>query len=76
MVDVNRVRARAKVTFGLSVLAAAAAVGWFWYQGTAATGLVLAVLFVVGGYWEYRRRLADARRAAQAESNVDERDRR
>lgn len=70
MVDVARSRGRAKIALGLSALAAAAAVGWFWYQGDPVTGVILGGLLIGGGYWEYRRRLVDARRAARAESDV------
>lgn len=70
MVNVARSRGRARVAFGLSVLAAAVAVGWFWYRGDPVTGVGLGALLVGSGYWEFRRRLADARRAAQAESDV------
>ena len=71
MVDVARSRGRARIALGLSALAAAVAVGWFWFHGDPVTGIGLAVLLVGSGYWEYRRRLADARRAARAESDVE-----
>ncbi|ELY96236.1 hypothetical protein C483_00380 [Natrialba hulunbeirensis JCM 10989] len=71
MVDIARSRARAKVAFGLSALMAAAAVGWFWYRGDPVTGILLGGLLMGGGYWEFRRRLVDVRRAARAESDVE-----
>lgn len=73
MVDVERSKARAKISMGLSTLMAAGTVGWFWYQGSLFTGLGLAVILVVAGYWEYTRRIADVRRAARAESDAERR---
>lgn len=59
------------MAFGVSTLMAAGAVGWFWYQGSPVTGVGLAVLLVIAGYWEYTRRLADVRRAARAEADAE-----
>ena len=73
MVDVERSKARAKISMGLSTLMAAGAVGWFWYQGSLFTGVGLAVILVVAGYWEYTRRNEDVRRAARAESDAERR---
>lgn len=72
MVDVARSRGRAKIALGLSVFAAATAVGWFWFRGDPVTGAVLGGLLLGGGYWEYRRHLVDVRRAARAESDVED----
>ncbi|MBP1923421.1 hypothetical protein J2751_002463 [Halorubrum alkaliphilum] len=71
MVDVARSRGRARIALGLSALAAAVGIAWFWYRGDPVTGIGLGALLVGSGYWEYRRRLADARRAARAESDVE-----
>ncbi|GAB7090542.1 hypothetical protein JCM18237_08130 [Halorubrum luteum] len=68
MVNVARARGRARIAFGLSVFAAAVAIAWFWYQGEPGTGIGLAALLIGAGYWEYRRRIKDVRRAARAES--------
>ncbi|SNR64168.1 hypothetical protein SAMN06264855_12611 [Halorubrum vacuolatum] len=68
MVNVARSRGRAKIAFGLSMFAAAVAIAWFWYQGEPGVGIGLAALLAIAGYWEFRRRIADARRAARAES--------
>lgn len=76
MVDVERSKSRAKVTLGVSTLLAAGAVGWFWYQGSSVTGIGFGLLLTVAGYWEYRRRLADVRRAARAEADAEQRERR
>lgn len=73
MVDVERSKARAKISLGLSALLSAGAVGWFWYQGSLFTGIGLGVILVVAGYWEYTRRLADVRRAARAEADAERR---
>ena len=78
MVDVERGRARAKISLGLSTLFAAGSIAWFWLQGDAFTGVGLAALLLVAGYWEYRRRLQDVRAAARAEADAErqrERDR-
>lgn len=73
MVDVERSKGRAKVSLGVSTLLAAGAVGWFWYRGTPLTGVGFGFLLAVAGFWEYRRRLADARRAARAEADAEQR---
>ena len=72
MVDVARSRGRAKIAFGLSVFAAAVAIAWFWYQGEPGVGISLGALLMVAGYWEFRRRIADAGRAARAERERNE----
>jgi len=73
VVDVERSKGRARVTLGVSVLFSAGALAWFWYQGDSLTGFGLAALLTAAGYWEYRRRIADVRRAARAEADAERR---
>jgi len=76
VVDVERSKGRAKVSLGVSTLLAAGGVGWFWYRGAPVTGVGFGLLLTAAGYWEYRRRLADVRRAARAEADAEQRKRR
>ncbi|QAU12081.1 hypothetical protein EKH57_04620 [Halorubrum sp. BOL3-1] len=73
MVDVERSKGRARVALGASVLSAAGALAWFWYRGDSITGFGLAALLTAAGYWEYRRRIADVRRAARTEADAERR---
>lgn len=69
--DPERNRALATVGMGLSLLAAAAALGYFWLQDQLFVGLALAVLVVGAGVWEYYQKLAEIRAAVAAEQDAE-----
>lgn len=67
--DPARNRALALLGLGLSVLAAAIGLGYFWLQDQPIIGVGLAVLVVAAGVWEYYQKLAEVRAAVRAEQD-------
>ncbi|HKL28613.1 MAG TPA: hypothetical protein VJ898_05025 [Natrialbaceae archaeon] len=70
--DPSRIRGRAQVTLGLSLLFAVAVFLYFGLGGAPVRGAVVGVLVVVAGVWEYRRRLQDERVAMRFEMEAEE----
>jgi len=63
----------ALISLGVSILFAAVAFAYFALQGDLFTGTGFALLIVVAGVWEFRRRLVDARTAEELEADAEER---
>lgn len=63
----------ALISLGVSILFAAVALAYFWYQGDLFTGVGFALLILVAGAWEFRRRLVDARTVEELEADAEER---
>lgn len=66
-------RGWAKVTLGLSMLFAVGAFVYFALGGAPLNGVLVGVLVVGAGIWEYRRRLQDERVAKRYEAEAEER---
>jgi hypothetical protein len=62
----------ARATLGLSLLFAVGAVGYFAVAGTPLRGVVLGVLVLGAGYWEYRKKLQEKRVARRYEAEAEE----
>lgn len=62
----------ARATLGISVLFAVGAVGYFAVAGAPLRGLVLALLVLGAGYWEYRKKLQEKRVARRYEAEAEE----
>lgn len=62
----------AKISLGLSVLFAAVALVYFVLQGRPIAGFGLGIVVILGGVWEYRRRLQDLRAANRYEAKADD----
>ncbi|WP_313692361.1 hypothetical protein [Halorarum halobium] len=67
----GRRRGRAKIALGLSILFAVGLVGYFALAGTPVTGMLLGILVVGAGGWEYRRTLQDVRTAERYEAEAE-----
>ncbi|MWV63263.1 hypothetical protein GRS48_00235 [Halorubrum sp. JWXQ-INN 858] len=63
----------AKVSLGISLLLAVAGFLYFYLQADYVTGVGIAVVFVLGGLWEYRRRRQDAIAADRYETDANDR---
>lgn len=62
----------ARATLGLSLLFAVGAVGYFAAAGTPLRGVVLGVVVLGAGYWEYKRKLQEKRVARRYEAEAEE----
>lgn len=62
----------ARATLGISLLFAVGAVSYFGLAGTPLRGLVLALLVLGAGYWEYRKKLQEKRVARRYEAEAEE----
>jgi hypothetical protein len=69
--DPSRIRGRAQITLGISLLFAVALFLYFGLGGAPFRGAVIGVLIVVAGVWEYRRRLQDERVAKHFEMEAE-----
>lgn len=65
-------RGWAKITLGLSFLFAVAVFIYFTLAGTPLNGIVLGVLVVITGIWEYRRKRQDEIMAERYEAEAEE----
>lgn len=70
--DPSRIRGRAQITLGLSLLFAIAIFLYFGLGGAPFRGAIVGILVVVAGFWEYRRRLQDERVARRFEMEAEE----
>jgi hypothetical protein len=70
--DPARIRGRAQLTLGLSLLFAVGVFVYLGLTGSPVRGAIVGVLVVVAGVWEYRRRLQDERKAMQYEMEAEE----
>lgn len=73
MVDERLVGRRgwAKVSLGLSILLAVAGFTYFLLAGRPVAGAGLGVVLLIGGIWEYRRRIQDLRAARKYEAEAE-----
>jgi hypothetical protein len=62
----------ARATLGLSLLFAAGVVGYFTVTGTPLRGVVLGLIVLGAGYWEYRKKLQEKRVARRYEAEAEE----
>lgn len=69
-------RGWAKLTLGFSLLFAVGAFVYFALGGAPLNGVVVGLLVVGAGVWEYRRRLQDERAAKRYEAEAEEHQRR
>ena len=60
----------AKIALGVSILFAVVAFLYFFLQGNPQAGAGLGILVLLGGIWEYRRRIQDIRAAKHYESKA------
>ncbi len=65
---VRRRRRLAAASFALSFALGAAAAVYFLSRGEPVTAALVAVLLVLAGWWEYRRKLADLRDQLRSEA--------
>lgn len=70
--DPAKVRGRAQLTLGLSLLFAVGVFLFLGLNGSPIRGAIFGVLVVVAGVWEYRRRLQDERTAMKYEMEAEE----
>lgn len=63
--DAGRLRFLARLGFGISVVGAVLAFGYFWWRGEPVLGVVAAVVIALAGLWEYRQKVRDARRSSR-----------
>ena len=62
----------AKVSLGLSVLFAIGVFVYFVLNDAVVNGVALAVLVILAGIWEYRRKRQDERTAERYEAEAEE----
>ncbi|WP_254546631.1 hypothetical protein [Halomarina pelagica] len=67
MVDVARLRRRARLALGASLVAAVLAGGYLLATGRPVAAVGLAALLAVAGLWEYRQKVAEIGQAARRE---------
>jgi hypothetical protein len=68
----TKLRGRAKLSLGLSLVFAVGAFGYLALTQTLVHGAGIALLVVLAGLWEYRRKRADAVRAERFEAEAEE----
>lgn len=62
----------AKISLGISVLFAIAVLVYFALNDALLNGVALAVLVIIAGLWEYRRKRQDERTAERYEAEAEE----
>lgn len=62
----------AKMTLGLTLLFAVGSFAYFALAGQPLSGVMLAILVLVAGYWEYRRKRQDEQIAERYEAEAEE----
>jgi len=62
----------ARATLGLSLLFAVGVVAYFAIAGTPLRGVVLGVVVLGAGYWEYKKKLQEKRVARRYEAEAEE----
>jgi len=62
----------ARATLGLSLLFAVGVVAYFAIAGTPLRGVVLGVIVLGAGYWEYKKKLQEKRVARRYEAEAEE----
>ena len=62
----------AKISLGISVLFAIGVLVYFALNDAVVNGVALAVLVVIAGIWEYRRKRQDERTAERYEAEAEE----
>lgn len=62
----------ARATLGLSLLFAVGAAGYFISTGAPLQGILLGIVILGAGYWEYRKKLQEKRVARQYEAEAEE----
>ena len=76
MPDATKLRGRAKLSLGLSLVFAVAAFGYLTLTRSLFHGTGIAVIVIVAGIWEYYRKRSDAIAAERYEAEAEERQRR
>ena len=62
----------AKIALGISILFAVIAFLYFYLQGNFIAGAGLGIIVLLGGVWEYRRRLQDIRASKYYEAKAEQ----
>lgn len=71
MTDPKRSIRLAKVGLGLSLVFALVAIGYFTLDGRPLVGVIVAIVLLAAGIWEYHAKVAEIRDALRRESDAD-----
>ncbi len=72
MPDATKLRGRAKLSLGLSLVFAVAAFGYLTLTRSLFHGTGIAVIVILAGIWEYYRKRSDAIAAERYEAEAEE----